>query len=282
MKNKPCHIIGAVLAVMVIVILLPLAMDYFIIGNNVPSNVSNENWVPFFGSYFGGIIGAIASMCGIILTIHFSSKQNQEDHVLQIRPYCIINYSGLKRKNPLGRIEIEYSPKDTDGAQSQRRYIEIKNIGLGPAIEISVEACFEGKDKEQIPVSVKKEKFIWDMPNALPVGEEGVMELVLDYSLKPITSDDFIESLSSGGEVEYTLTEQAKNRYRDFDIVIIFKYKDLLEHHYSQNMVMSVSFRPNYDPDPFIKSGRYNCELSLKNITNPTPLKTGGTKGKTT
>lgn len=39
----------------VLVILFPILMDIFILGNDIPSNISNSDWAGFIGSYVGGI-----------------------------------------------------------------------------------------------------------------------------------------------------------------------------------------------------------------------------------
>lgn len=39
----------------VIVVSIPILMDVFILGNNVPSNIGNDVWADFLGSYIGGI-----------------------------------------------------------------------------------------------------------------------------------------------------------------------------------------------------------------------------------
>ena len=87
-------IIGSAIAVIV----LPLAIDWFIIGNSFPSNISNSDWVGFIGGYVGAIIGAVVSLTGIVITIRYTNEQNREDRELQVRPYCSIRY--VSNPNP--------------------------------------------------------------------------------------------------------------------------------------------------------------------------------------
>lgn len=70
----------------------PLVIDWLIIGNSFPSNVSNSDWVGFLGGYIGAIIGAVVSLIGIIITIRYTNEQNKMDRELQVRPYCSIRY----------------------------------------------------------------------------------------------------------------------------------------------------------------------------------------------
>lgn len=65
------------------VALFPFLMDRFIIGNNIPSNISNPDWVGFLGSYVSAIIGASISMLGIALTIRFTKRENDKERELQ-------------------------------------------------------------------------------------------------------------------------------------------------------------------------------------------------------
>ena len=60
------------------IVILPIAIDKFIIGSKVPSNITNTEWVSFLGSYMGGLIGSITTIIGIYLTIEFNKKQELE------------------------------------------------------------------------------------------------------------------------------------------------------------------------------------------------------------
>lgn len=54
-------------------------MDKLIVGNDLPSNISNSEWVSFLGSYVGAILGSIASVVGIIITIEYTKKETSRD-----------------------------------------------------------------------------------------------------------------------------------------------------------------------------------------------------------
>ena len=76
-----------VLGCFLIIILLPIGIDKFIFINTYPSNIDNNAWASFLGSYLGSIIGGLFSLGGIFLTIRFTRNQNKQDRELQIRPY---------------------------------------------------------------------------------------------------------------------------------------------------------------------------------------------------
>ena len=72
MKKTTIFII--ILISLVLIIGLPLAIDWLIIGNGFPSNIENSDWVSFFGGYIGALIGAIVSLAGIISTIRYTNR----------------------------------------------------------------------------------------------------------------------------------------------------------------------------------------------------------------
>ena len=62
-------------------------MDYFIIGNSIPSNISNESWVSFLGSYLSAIITGIATFIAFYFTLSQTDEINQEQHRQNIMPF---------------------------------------------------------------------------------------------------------------------------------------------------------------------------------------------------
>ena len=107
-------ILGSVIAA----IALPLAIDWLIIGNSFPSNISNSDWVGFLGGYIGAIIGAVVSLVGIVITIRYTNEQNREDRELQVRPYCTIRYvptpKTVSTKQELGCLMLGCEPKENE------------------------------------------------------------------------------------------------------------------------------------------------------------------------
>lgn len=68
-----------VLAAIVIVIGVPLFFQYVIVGNEIPSNASNDGWISFFGSYLGGIIGGAATLMGVVYTIKRTKEESDKE-----------------------------------------------------------------------------------------------------------------------------------------------------------------------------------------------------------
>lgn len=55
------------------IIIIPVIVDWCIIGNEFPSNVSNEDWIAFFGGYIGGVF----TLAGVLLTLHYYRTQEK-------------------------------------------------------------------------------------------------------------------------------------------------------------------------------------------------------------
>lgn len=130
-----------IIASLIALVLLPLAIDWLIIGNSFPSNISNSDWVGFLGGYIGSIMGCAISLVGIFLTINFTREQNRADRELQVRPYFDIKYRDtpqlMSPKLCLGDVRISF-PGKFDSQQTASGIIFVKNIGLGPAIDFDV------------------------------------------------------------------------------------------------------------------------------------------------
>lgn len=79
MKRKTIFLI---IAMGIFIIGVPLIIDLLVIGNSVPSNIANQDWVNFFGSYVGALVGGAISLMGISWTIRFTRAENKADREL--------------------------------------------------------------------------------------------------------------------------------------------------------------------------------------------------------
>lgn len=156
MKKK----ILMLIVVSVTIIIVPIFLDYCILGNKINSNVSNEIWMAFFGSYFGGLFGAVATMMVLFDTQNSrrkieekNKKEQEEERKLSIRPCLQV------REKVIGMIEHLCSGNNAyyisyeKGEMKQRRNIpqrieycfsdyyiietELRNVGMGSAISLN-------------------------------------------------------------------------------------------------------------------------------------------------
>ena len=161
MKKRILSIIG----VCVVLILIPLLMDGLILGNKFPSNISNDTWAGFFGSYIGGI----ATMLAVYVTIadnNRKAKEQREEEAnrekeqrrLSIKPYLdtrtnffdhTIEVGSNDRVFELDQGSVKYMRYYLP--ESDRKRIEalqnttkvacikhsIRNIGAGSAVDFT-------------------------------------------------------------------------------------------------------------------------------------------------
>lgn len=267
MKKKT---ILALVLFAIITISLPLAMDWLIVGNDIPSNVSNSDWVNFFGGYIGAILGSIVSLIGIIATIRYTNRQNKIDRELQIRPYCVVRY--VNKREPLKVSEILaglHIIPDSFESNSihDAGVIFIKNIGVGPAIEFEF-SVNKIRDNPKLFLMIE-DRTSSSSVNALLSGSEAAFPICISGDFDPIREEDFIDTGDTGedGMYRFRLKEEVMLKYRSFDIVINMKYKDMYHNQYYQQISlfanMSVRGRTGE------KCEEHVCSISLKEVTNP-------------
>lgn len=239
---------------------IPYILDWCIIGNEIPSNISNSDWVGFLGGYIGAILGALFSLAGIAWTIKFTREQNRADRELQIRPYFDIRYIPSVNTLPkdvqfLGYVMInEY---DDNGASSQdveRGLLYLKNVGNGPATNIDIAVSVE---HIQVKYSAKfNNKNTKVTTNSVISGEESAISfIVTNNSLAPSKND---LTWDENGFADYNPAKfQIPSGY---DMVISLNYNDLLGNNFDQQLKFAVTYEMSYDKET---GGKYLCNLHL-------------------
>lgn len=261
-------IIGSAIAVIV----LPLAIDWFIIGNSFPSNISNSDWVGFLGGYVGAIIGAVVSLTGIVITIRYTNEQNREDRELQVRPYCSIRYvSNLKSVNTmkeLGCFMLGCEPQENNSPR-YLSIIYIKNIGLGPAIEFKFDVDDIDDGREHYPIIPQRTpETMNNAVNLLQPGEEAMIPVSIWFNFDPITEAD-IEIVEDDPWGKYHIKHEVLRKYKNFDIIITVKYCDIYQNEYTQKITLSSSMHAS-----ITKEGKaeHLCDVYLNGTTVPVKI----------
>ena len=181
---------------LIIIILLPLIIDWLVIGNDFPSNISNTDWVGFFGGYVGALIGSIVSLFGILWTINFTREQNRADRELQIRPYLDIRCVSFSNKiaekvSWLGYVTInEYNNNEAELQDVGRGLLYLKNVGNGPATNIDIAVFVENiKVKHSARFNNQNTKVT---SNSIQQGEESTISfMILNNGIAP-SKDELI------------------------------------------------------------------------------------------
>lgn len=148
------------------VIAVPIVIDFCVFGNAFPSNIDNQGWVGFLGSYLGGI----ATLVAVFITISDNNKKIEMQRQLEkeqlaeqkkyaVRPYLDTRYMFFNEESKFGindrvfdlkagKVEkVRYGFTSTDEQcikmrQSVPNYIYLKyiirNIGAGSAVDMKV------------------------------------------------------------------------------------------------------------------------------------------------
>lgn len=106
-------------------IALPRLIDLWVFGNSIPSNISNEAWAGFLGSYIGGLCTLIA----LVATIHYYNNSDKKKEKAAIQPFLHVTIGGSDRDVRKGFSLPGRSEKNSN--QLKQINIIIKNIGNG-------------------------------------------------------------------------------------------------------------------------------------------------------
>lgn len=258
---------------LIIVFLLPLTLDWFVIGNNFPSNITNSDWVSFFGGYIGSLVGAVVSLAGIIITIRYTNDQNKKDRELQVRPYCAIRYvydNKLRGTNKIiAELPIGCEPKENNGPEYSS-IIYIKNIGLGPAVEFEFDIDDIDDGRNHYPILMQRNADTSNRAvNLLQPGEEAAFPIHIFFNFDKIAEDDFID-LGEAAPFRYAIKHEVMQKYKNFDIVIHMKYYDMFKNTYYQKITLSSNMHIRGKIDE--KQADHLCEINLKEITVPVKI----------
>ena len=104
--RKVLKIIGFI----ALIIVVPLLIDLFIFGNAFPSNIDNQAWAGFLGSYLGGI----ATLVAVFITISDNNKKIEEQKLYEqeriaeekkaaVKPYLDTRYIFFNEVNGKGQ-----------------------------------------------------------------------------------------------------------------------------------------------------------------------------------
>ena len=123
-----------ILPFIILAICVPIIVDFFIFGNSFPSNISNESWAGFLGSFLGSIIGGGCTCWAVIKQKQYADEQRRLDDVAEIRPYI-----------------VAVSPSYVKSGHMLELHFIIQNIGLNSACDIEIYAInLDWKESKKI------------------------------------------------------------------------------------------------------------------------------------
>lgn len=141
-------------------ILLPKIVNCrFINGNYVTgADLTNKEWLGFWGSYLGGLLGSIAALVALFLTIHQQEKHHadaEESNRCLIMPAVICSLASKEacEDHTFSFLMISKNGDVTSYTTTTKErfknfkkdlscesffYFVVKNIGLGPAFNVNL------------------------------------------------------------------------------------------------------------------------------------------------
>lgn len=144
----------------------PLVVAFCVSSYRIPwpKIEGNNDWIGFWGSYLGAIIGAVVAAWGIIITI----KENRK---LGVAPYLI-----FEEVDEIPEKTMVYGHFiDISGNSYAEKIVRITNVGNGVAIEIKIET--DGKCYIQIPVLEKERTVYVAFEYGIELPEENIDKL---------------------------------------------------------------------------------------------------------
>lgn len=266
MKKK---LIVLSIIVLVVIVLLPIAMDWIIVGNAIPSNVSNSDWVGFFGGYIGALIGAATSLGGIVITIRYTNQENKKDRELQVRPYCSLRYVPTKElthgEKILGSYMIAFDPKENNGPFING-VLYIKNIGLGPAINFKIEVELCDNERKYNPVMfARTPEVLNSYVTLLQPGDEGTFTLHINQNFDKISKENIISYKELDGRTEYTISQKEHGKYKSFSSLVTITYSDMYENEFCQKICFKTYNYFQCDA----QGGEYGSQMNVEYMTEP-------------
>ena len=76
------------ISIVVIVLMIPIILEFFIFRNTFQSPVDNNGWASFLGSYLGGVLGGLCTLATLFVTVRESQRiqrDNKDDTERQIQ-----------------------------------------------------------------------------------------------------------------------------------------------------------------------------------------------------
>lgn len=116
----------------IVAVVAPVLIDIFVFGNSLPSNIGNEAWAGFLGSYIGGVCTLIA----LVATIHYYKDSDKKKEKAAIQPFLHVTV-GHGNGEPRKGFSL---PGDTKKKSEELKQINIsiQNIGNGFATTLVV------------------------------------------------------------------------------------------------------------------------------------------------
>lgn len=225
MKNNILNktVLSRFIIISLIICIIPILINYFIMGNDVPSFWDNSDWAGFLGSYLGGIIGGLATLFAIYITTRETRTlekdkrdndelENKEKEKLLNRSYLIAeemdnlglrlegyNNSGdIRILETENYIEIENYINEQKIKTIKANYLKIKNIGPNLVTNCEFKLIINIKDNDNY-----NEEYI--INSSVPIMQINQEVFIMSQILK-LPSKPTYQQLLTDIKIKYTTT----------------------------------------------------------------------------
>ena len=101
------------ISISVIIVLFPVVLQFIFFPSQVPSNISNEAWASFFGSYIGGIFGGVGTIWAVLISTGQTEKIQKENNENDNKKYMdhrveIFNQRNADRENVMIQLRESF------------------------------------------------------------------------------------------------------------------------------------------------------------------------------
>lgn len=194
-------IIVGLIVLLFLAILIPLAYQFFIVGNGVESKWSEEVWGGFLGGLWGGIIGGAGTLLAVLITTMDTRKIQSRNEVLREK-----DKNEAERLRKEDKLEFEETRK-ADKANEDRKERRAFADGI---IE------YIGKYITDISV------YFYDNFSSTELNEE-LKEIVKELQKKEDNYGELIEQMSTMGmdDVDKLMQREQIQHKNSLDIDIL-------------------------------------------------------------
>jgi putative Mn2+ efflux pump MntP len=206
---------------------IPLFIGWIVSFNFVNWLETSNDWIGFWGGYLGGLF----TLIGVLITINFSKTDSNEKQRLSVIPYVSIEQNASididENKIPIGLI---YAFSESREKNHSLFFDEVKiigkcrGVGLGPSVNCYINDIKIGERK--IDTNTSK-------VSVLTTSEESYfMLLFLNFGLYPNQlRKEFVNYYN-----EFWNATSKQPRKPEINIVFNFHFEDVLGHKYKQEV----------------------------------------------
>lgn len=201
-------VIGISIVVLVIAVTFPLIFDYKLLGKAHSSNISCDDWPGFMGSYAGGIIGgllgSIATILGVYLTLRDQQIQAKDERRLSVRPALYFLKCDESESEEVDSWSIfEFNTAQNDKyTKEESCCVLLKTENLGPGqitkIMLNIEELGESGIGKEYSLVKNGESIYWKYEFKLKYNEESKyfsQPLTFNFYYKDIYNNVYLQTV---------------------------------------------------------------------------------------